>query len=61
VRVEGTLPSRDADPAGQIFQIATTTLSGYALLKLLVGKELDQLGEEKDGAPSFHPAVVTTP
>ena len=43
-------------PAGQIFQIATTAVAGYALLKLLVGKELDQLREY--GAPRVHPAFV---
>jgi hypothetical protein len=42
-------------PTGQIFQIATTAISIYALLELLVGKELDQLRE--DGAPSVHPAL----
>src|SRR5712691_9451336 len=42
-------------PAGQILQIATTTVSSYALLKLLVRKELDQLRE--DGARSVHPAL----
>jgi hypothetical protein len=42
-------------PTGQIFQIATTTISGYALLELLVGKEFDQLGE--DGASIVHPAL----
>src|SRR5207244_2252968 len=42
-------------PTGQIFQIATTAISVYALLELLVGKELDQLRE--DGAPSVHPAL----
>jgi hypothetical protein len=44
-------------PTGQIFQIATTAISIYALLKLLVGKELDQLRE--NGAPGVHPALST--
>jgi len=43
-------------PAGPILQIATTTISGYALLELLVRKELiNQLRE--DSAPSVHPAL----
>jgi hypothetical protein len=42
-------------PTGQIFQIATTAVAVYALLKFLVGKELDQLGEY--GAPSVHSAL----
>jgi len=42
-------------PTGQILQIATTAVAGYALLKLLVGKELDQLREY--GAPRIHPAL----
>src|SRR5207253_5915493 len=42
-------------PAGQILQIATTAVAGYALLKLLLGKELDQL--RKYGAPRIHPAL----
>jgi hypothetical protein len=46
-------------PTGQIFQIATTTISVYPLLELLVGKELDQLRE--DGAPSVHPALSRFP
>src|SRR6266566_2944786 len=46
-------------PTGQIFQIAITPVAGYALLELLVRKELDQLGE--DGAPSVHPALSLAP
>src|SRR5437868_10862657 len=42
-------------PTGQILQIATTAIACYALLKLLVGKELDQLREY--GAPRIHPAL----
>jgi hypothetical protein len=42
-------------PTGQIFQIVTTAIAGYALLKFLVGKELDQLREY--GAPCVHPAL----
>jgi hypothetical protein len=42
-------------PTGQIFQIATTAVAGYALLKLLLGKEFDQLREY--GAPRIHPAL----
>src|SRR5260370_19236010 len=42
-------------PTGQIFQIATTAVAGYALLKLLMGKEFDQLREY--GAPRIHPAL----
>src|SRR5712692_10479417 len=41
------------------FQIAITPVAGYALLELLVRKELDQLGE--DGAPSVHPALSLAP
>ena len=45
-------------PTGQIFQIATTTVAGYAFLKFLMGKELNQLGE--NGTSSIHPALSTT-
>ena len=42
-------------PTGQIFQIATTAVAGYALLKLLMGEEFDQLREY--GAPRIHLAL----
>src|SRR5260370_5410394 len=42
-------------PRGQILEIATTAVASYALLKLLVGKELDQLREY--GASRIHPAL----
>src|SRR5260370_41094372 len=40
---------------GQFFQIAPTAVAGYAILKLLMGKEFDQLREY--GAPRIHPAL----
>jgi hypothetical protein len=46
-------------PTGQSVQIATTTISVYAVMELLVGKELDQLRE--DGAPCVHPALSRFP
>jgi hypothetical protein len=42
-------------PARQTFRIAIAPIAGNALLEMLVGKELDQLGE--DGAPCVHPAL----
>jgi hypothetical protein len=46
-------------PARKVFQIPITTITGYALLKLLVRKELDHLGE--NGASSVHPALSLPP
>jgi hypothetical protein len=41
--------------AGQLLQVAITTIPGHAFLELLMGKELDQLGEDR--APSVHPVL----
>src|SRR2546422_9010975 len=46
-------------PYTTLFRSAITPVAGYALLELLVRKELDQLGE--DGAPSVHPALSLAP